>query len=67
MKFVVITIDKNGEIFWISQCKTRQGAERSANYSKRLSRTYTTKVLAVEDIIAWHDSGVAELEAMFRL
>ena len=46
----------------VTWCRTNAGAEKSA-----ANMPYKARVIGVSELIKWHDSGIDELEAMFKL
>lgn len=68
-RFLVVSV-KDGEITWVSQHRTRRGAEMSCRYKAKNYSDFLGEeqiIVPVETIIAWHRSGMDELERMFRL
>lgn len=70
VNFIVVTI-VDGTVVFISQCKTRKGAERSARSTKELrsggDRKVDVRILSVQDILNWDDNGTRELETLYKL
>ena len=60
----------DGEVLWIAQCHTRRGAERSKAYMQKhypSRKNWQYRIVSVEDLLRWDDSGLRELEAMYKL
>ena len=67
MKYIIVTIIE-GKVVFVSQAETQRGAAMSANHSRNLcGHSAIVKILSLADILAWDETGLSELEAMFKL